>query len=204
VVTGGSEVSRLPPTKLSQIPMDEDLRSILLKHGGHRNATTGELLPGVPDSAFPRNGVVAMDAARVELRRCSILNMTYNGVAYAPRPCAARGARHAGRAAARVSSAGEGQVLGQLERAGRGLPDPRRWDGRRLPRGPHRGAPRAPRAPRARAPPAQGLTRARVAARGQVTVRDSSFADNFVIFSVWGPPPRQPHPRRGRSTCGAG
>lgn len=66
VVTGGSDVSKLPPTNIFNMNiMPPWLKNLLIESLDTRNKTTG--LPLFPDSAMPRYGVTAWGRAHVQV-----------------------------------------------------------------------------------------------------------------------------------------
>jgi hypothetical protein len=78
LVTGGDEVSKLPPTNIFDMDLKPWLRQLLLEGLDVRNKTTG--LPLYQESSMPRYGVTAWGRAHVRLIDCKIINMTLNGL----------------------------------------------------------------------------------------------------------------------------
>mmetsp|Transcript_938 Transcript_938/g.2002 ORF Transcript_938/g.2002 Transcript_938/m.2002 type:complete len:467 (+) Transcript_938:232-1632(+) len=77
-VTGGSDVSKVPPSNISAMPnVDESIRQIALQ-AGHRDPETGLSL--LTEAPCPKFGVSAWDTSQVTLRECHVINMTYNAV----------------------------------------------------------------------------------------------------------------------------
>ena len=78
LVTGGSSISKLPPSNIYEMKMAPWLQQLLIENLDSRNKTTG--LPLYPESSFPRYGFTAWGRAHVRLINCRILNMSLNGV----------------------------------------------------------------------------------------------------------------------------
>jgi len=77
-VTGGSSLSKLPPSNIHEMSMAPWLKQLMIESMDTRNKTTGLAL--YPESSMPRYGITAWGRARIKMIDCSIINMTLNGV----------------------------------------------------------------------------------------------------------------------------